>query len=299
MSKPKKIAEPFSCDELADKLAKLNPISAAYQKERKTLLARYSAGLKKGKAALSLPDRALRGVFPGLFTDAYCMAHQNFVPLTSDEQVGAEYEVAQRWNALAANIPGLDLRLEVCGTQMDGGLRFVEKQPGDGLKAIELLFPIGSADPWLTDVFIFLSLLQARPPVNPAAFKLEADRAWDRLRHTRRGMEWQQWAADDDATILAGDSKRKANRRHREGLHAVLDACAERWSLEGIIPPGWPMQWRGEALVPMRPARKVRKSRGTALLADRPTKLVTAPAAPGTNDLNVSRKKLRTKLWQD
>ena len=198
--------------------------------------------------ALTWAEREFRRIFPRLYEMAQCFAHLQFAPYTSDEQAsemrpiggrvdgdgvdywvaqelnrrptkrhptedakvcrGVDYAVADRFNELAAKVPGFNIWLEVWGSPAPGisaeepakgGLRIVERRPGDLDDAIRLITPRGRQDIWLSDTLAKLCYLGMSPPVDPVTFNKAADMAWDKtLRHRKIGMDCKQLVHDRD-----------------------------------------------------------------------------------------------------
>jgi hypothetical protein len=72
-----------SYDQFIARLAKLNPISVKYRRDREALLARYRkerAEAWKNPAILSPPERLFRSNFRNLFFTAQCMAANDLDP---------------------------------------------------------------------------------------------------------------------------------------------------------------------------------------------------------------------------
>jgi hypothetical protein len=228
--------EPISTDAYLDALKNLSA-------DKKDLADRYrQSRAYELPEALRPAENALRSVFRPLFDFARSLSARLIAPLTSDEQVAAEREVAARWNVLAEH-HGIPLRLEVWGTAevSKGGLRFRELEPDAGLKAIERLMPSVTPEKWMSDVFILITLWMGSEPIHPAMFEAQARRHWEeRLRQRAAGKVFADLALDRDRAISLEDNQRKERARDIRRRARNLDAHLAAHGIDAFVPANWP-----------------------------------------------------------
>ena len=194
--KPRRLPfEPVSSDEYAEAVAGLSALSDA---DKRALVERY----KRSRAyelpeALSPAESALRAIFGGLFDTARMLSARQIVPLTTDEQIGAEQDMIVRWNDAAASA-GWNVRLEQFGAANNGGLRIVELRRGAAEDAARQL----KRGEWLSDTFAFRWMTGESERVHPPMFEAQSRRHWDeRLRQRVAGKDFADLADDPDRAI--------------------------------------------------------------------------------------------------
>lgn len=222
--------EPISTDDYLDRLKDLTA-------DKKSLTDRYrQSRAYEIPAALSAAENALRLVFRPLFDLARSLSARQIVPLTTDEQIGAEQGTIARWNAAAASA-GWDVRLEQFGAANNGGLRIVELRSGAAEDAARQLKP----GEWLSDTFAFLWLTGEGEPVHPAMFEAQALRHWEeRLRQRFEGKAFADLADSRDRAILLAADQRKEQARHIRRIAESLNAQLTARGIDALVPANWP-----------------------------------------------------------
>jgi hypothetical protein len=137
-------------------------------------------------------DQLIRGVFGEFFRrireTAQAYAHFETAPISTDEQTIQDAWVAAAWNRyVEKHHPGLNARLELYGSHDRGGLRFVEKGGGAGRTGLDREIRDLTAAEFCQITSVLLEANSA--PVDSAAFRAEANPAWDKLRHRVLGKK--------------------------------------------------------------------------------------------------------------